>query len=191
MGNEKNNKHGESSSFFTSFITSAITSILVSIIAGLFAYSSTALSTKTDKQKAYIEFLQHKMNKLEEVQKLFDVYLTGDDLEESIKQQVRIIDQRIEFLFTTYPYLFVHNSNEFNSLSSEYASLNFDNAIILLPKRYKLNDFPDSGEGISELKPAIDSVFNIAIRIRGLISKELAETYSDFEKMTTNKKDSK
>ncbi len=95
-------------------ILTSFAALLVALISGLFAYYANLNTTKVEKLKGYLQFLQHKMDKLEELQRhlkdldnakkgvsgvlMYSISIAGDKL------------RRVSDSLSTYSYLFTHTN---------------------------------------------------------------------------------
>ena len=104
--------------YSVSIITS-IVALLVATLSGVFSYISTRQTTKVERQKAYFEFLQHKMNKLEDVQNSFNISFSGDDVLDSFAEHARVINNKTNFTLIAYSYLFTHYKEDYDKLVKE------------------------------------------------------------------------
>lgn len=163
-------------------ITSYI-ALVVALLSGFFSIISTRQTTRVEKQKAYIEYLQHKMNKLEDVQKLFEVPIEDDDMYAALNKYARYISNKTDFILTTYSYLFTHNEDKYKELAKKNYS-NIDVYSVLILQQSKLSIELISSKDAQEIPPIINSIFNTAFEVQSMISDELAATYADFEKLT-------
>ena len=162
----------------TSFIALA-----VALLTGFFSIISTCQTTKVEKQKAYAEYLQHKMNKLEDVQKLFELPVEDDDIYAALDKYTRYISNKTEFVLTTYSCLFSHYENKYKELVEKNNS-NTEVYSGLMLQQSTLKVELISGKETPKVPPIVKSILKTASEVQSLISDELAATYADFEKLT-------
>ena len=165
--------------YVISIITSTV-ALLVAVLSGVFTFLSTRQTTKVERQKAYYEFLQHKMNKLEDAQNSFNISFSGVDVLDSFPQHARVINNKTNFVLIAYSYLFTHYKEEYDQLLKDNdVNSEADSKHLLRQLSYPVEIDGD----LSEMDIAI-KMFDNAEKVRLLISKELAATYSDFEELT-------
>lgn len=164
-------------------IITSIVALLVSLISGVFSSVSTKRTTTVERQKAYLEFLQHKMNKLEEVQQNFMEPVSEDDPLSFLSEIAREKNNKTDLFLTSYAYLFTHNKTKFDELveQCEYNSLCYGihlaNQHNITVNSVKIKDLPDPSE-------VVQNILKTADAFQALITDELIATYQDFENLS-------
>ena len=170
----------------TSIVVALVTSIfalVAAIVSGLISYFSTKQTTKVAKQKHYFDFLQLKMNKLEEVQNLFDSGISADDPTTGLAKIASDRNGKTSRFLTVYEYLFTHTRAEYEQLvkDSHYNSLCYGIHVAhqnnLTVDSEEIKDLPEPGV-------VVDNILKTANAFQKLVTKELAATYKDFEGFT-------
>ena len=157
----------------TEILVALITSIvafIAAIISSLFSYFSNKRSAKVDAMQAYIQFLQHKMNRLEELLKSVD-YSNNTN---TVLEACHLHDYYNKFL-RGCEYLFTDNKE-----LSKLKELD-DNTIMPNVRCYTNNNGNGAKLAPTELVNAIIMYCN---GITELISSEIKRTYDKFERLS-------
>lgn len=170
----------------TSIVVALVTSIfalVAAIVSGLISYFSTKQTTKVAKQKHYFDFLQLKMNKLEEVQNLFDSKISADDPATALVKIAHDKNEKMGRFLTVYKYLFTHTGGEYEQLvkDSQENSLFWG---IHIARQNNLKVHSDKIQDLPELEVVRDNILKTAKAFQQLVALELAETFKDFEGFT-------
>ena len=170
----------------TSIVVALVTSIfalVAAIVSGLISYFSTKQTTKVAKQKHYFDFLQLKMNKLEEVQNLFDSEISADDPTTGLVKIASDRNEKTSRFLTVYEYLFTHTKGEYDQLvkDSHYNSLCYG---IHIARQNKLEVDSEEIKDLPEPEVVVNNILRTAKAFQRLVALELAETYKDFEGFT-------
>lgn len=170
----------------TSIVVALVTSFLAlvgAIVAGLFSYFSTKQTTKVAKQKHYFDFLQLKMNKLEEVQNLFDSTVVVDDYKTGLQKLAADRNEKMNRFLTVYEYFFTHKKEEFAEVlrASRLNNLHWG---IHAALQQNMEVDSELMKELPEQNVVVNNILNTAKAFQQLVAKELAETYKDFEGFT-------
>lgn len=170
----------------TSIVVALVTSIfalVAAIVSGLISYFSTKQTTKVAKQKHYFDFLQLKMNKLEEVQNLFESGISADDPTSGLAKIASDRNAKTSRFLTVYEYLFTHTRGEYEQLvkDNHYNSLCYG---IHVAHQNNLTVDSEEIKDLPEPRVVVDNILKTADAFQHLVTNELSETYKDFEGFT-------
>ena len=170
-------------------LVTSVVALLVACISGLFSYFSTKRTTKVEKLKAYLQFLEHKMNKLEEAQIQFhnitDTYSDSEDKITSLALYLRDRYKKTSDYLETYSYLFTNSESQYKKLceKNERISLSYATYMVRSQLHGELKDeYKDRLLPMEDLPSAISNLGN---GIQELIQRELSATFKKFEDLST------
>lgn len=168
-------------------VTSSI-ALVVAIISGLFSYFSSKRAAKVEAMQYYLQFLQHKMNKLEEIIKVID--LNGEkhkdeDLENLFYKSVRDFYTDCDRIIVSNGHLFTEERKEiYKKLHEKRGQINFENTLT----GYKIKEKDISADEIVNLldntKNRVSEMIQFCSDVRDLVNKELEATYNKFEQLS-------
>ena len=165
-------------------ITSSI-AIVVAIISGLFSYFSTKRSAKVTAMQAYLAFLEHKMNKLEEALKSYNSaeINANDDADSIIRKKIIYHNKHSINVLITYAYLFNHESAEYKRLEEIKNTLIFNHDYEFLKSlNIKINN--ENEDKILDDRGLVNLILQFNEDVRNLLVNELKATYQTFEDLS-------
>ena len=164
-------------------VIAAFITAIVALVVGVISFLANMQSTKVQRQKAYLDFLRHKMDQLEEVMKLFQEPVSADNLGDAYYQIASAKLRKMRVYLSAYSHLFTNTREKFEKLvnESDQLALQFGRHKIILNDRLSNKPLP---EGLPDLQSVIEDTFKTAAKCQTLISEELAATYKVFEKLS-------
>ena len=165
--------------------------LLVACVSGLFSYYSTKRTTKVEKMKAYLQYLENKMSKLEEAQ--VEILTIGDIMPKS-KNDAATIAAYLQESFTksstylaSYSYLFGNTEKQYLKLRDDEKRISLSLSNFMLSQIFEgtqiKEEYKDQIIPIVKLPEEISKFGN---GIKDLIQEELRLTYKKFEDLSTN-----
>ena len=174
------------------FVTSVV-ALLVACISGLFSFFSTKRTTKVEKLKAYLQFLEHKMSKLEEAQLQFHTIRdTPSDSEDKVAKLALLLNDRYKKTsdyLETYSYLFTNSESQYKELCEKNDDISLSFATYMVRSQFSdvIGDLKDEyKDRLIPLKDLPGAISDLGNGIQSLIQEELRATFKKFEDLSTN-----
>lgn len=169
-------------------VTSAV-AMLVACISGLFSYFSTRRTTKVEKLKAYLQFLEHKMSKLEEALVQFknikETDSDSDDRIEALALLIRDSYRKTSDYLSTYSYLFSYSEDKFNDLCQRNDRISLSYATYIVRAKFASDLKDEYKDQLLPMEALPNEMSRLQKDIQSLIQEELKSTYKQFEKLST------
>lgn len=172
-------------SILVAIVTSAV-ALIVALISGVFSYLSTMRTTKVEKLKAYVDFMRHKMDKLENLQTLYQ-NANGKKEESLTGSMTNILVERFPVAskyLTTYKYLITIKKDDYGVLCELRDRLDLSIKAKKFAGTAEVKD-EFKNELIVDSNELIAETVKFVVGFEKLINGELEATYLKFEALST------